>query len=150
MSSSVLSSGRPVSGPEAWVLGAVGFNLLASVGHGVAHGVAVVPVPWWTLAAVLCGVFVGPLVGVWLLFRERYWVGAWLVLVATLVGAVGETLAHFVVQNPDHVSAVAHAGFAPTAALSTAGTVLAAVAAAWYVDRYSHSRSASSSMDSST
>ncbi len=139
-----------LTGPDSWLLAAVGVHLLASTAHGVAHGVVPVPVPDWLLGVATGTLFVGPLAGCWLLVRGRRWSGGWLVLVSALTGAIVETVAHFVVTNPDHVSQTTHAAFTPTALGSTLGTALAALVATWYVACYRHGGVVSSATEPST
>lgn len=135
---------------EAIVVGAVGLHLVLSVTHGVVHEVVPAEVPRWQLLFVVVALFAVPLLGAALLSRGRERTGGALVLVSAVAGFAFEALAHFVVENPDHVSRAGHAAFAPTAAGSTLGTGVAAVAAGWFLWRHAQGGSVNSSIDSST
>jgi hypothetical protein len=104
--------------------------------HGLVH--LAVPVhlhrwQYWYAGAVI---LTAPLLGVALVGRDRGELGAALLLLSGTAALAFEGLHHFLVPNPDHVSQVAGGGsFASTAALSTAGDAVLAVAAAWFLAR---------------
>lgn len=131
---------------------AVGVHLLAALVHGAVHGWLPVPVPAWQYAVAGLTVAVLPLVGLAVARSGRVRAGTVLVAVGGLAALAFEGLAHFAVQNPDHVSSVADgkAAFSVTAALSTLGDVLVVLAAGWLLWTYSQGRPARSAIDSST
>ena len=115
--------------------GVVLYVVLSGI-HGVVHGIVPVTIPAWQFALVVVALFALPLTGGVLVVRGRGRTGAWLVLLGTVAGLAFEVVAHFLVDNPDHVSQVGHAAFAPTAVGSALGTALAALSAGWYLRRH--------------
>lgn len=90
------------------------------------------------------------LFGVVLCRRVHGQLGAWVVLVSTVAGVAFESSAHFLVDNPDHISQTGHAAFAPTAAVSVLATGFAAVTAAWVLWCHRQGGSVRSRMESRT
>lgn len=91
---------------RAVILGLVlGLHLAAAVLHGIAHGLVPVELAWWQNGLVIVSVFVGPITGVALDRRDRP-LGL-PVFTVSMAGAlaIGAVL-HFLVENPDNVSAI--------------------------------------------
>ncbi|PSP90344.1 hypothetical protein BRC87_06000 [Halobacteriales archaeon QS_4_66_20] len=105
--------------------------------HGMAHATIPVAVPGWQYGYAAVVIFVAPVAGAALVVRNRPVLGGWLLVVSGLAALGFEGLAHFVVSNSDHVSAVesGRALFGSTAVLTTAGNALLLVAAAWFLQR---------------
>ena len=105
-----------------WLASAILVHLLVSVGHGVAHAQARVPLSQAAGLFVLIVVLAGPVIGLALTWpAER--IGSWLIAVTLAGSLVFGAVNHFVFASPDHV---AHVGpqwrplFATTAVLLTA------------------------------
>lgn len=116
-----------------WVLAAVAVvSVVASLAHGLAHATIPVEDPAWRLALALVVLFVAPALGVTLLGLGRRVAAQWTLSLAGGAGLVFEGVLHFVVVNPDHVSAVetGHILFLNTAILTTAGDALLLAVAA--------------------
>ncbi|MFB6139330.1 MAG: hypothetical protein ABEJ26_02720 [Halosimplex sp.] len=134
------------------VTGAVVVHLALTLPHGIVHGVIPVYIADWQGAYAAVVLFGLPLGGLWAVRRGRVRRGAWLALVGGLGGFAFETLAHFVVPNPDHVATVetGRALFAGTAGLSVLGDAALAVAAAYALWSQAQGSSATSPSDSTT
>jgi AhpD family alkylhydroperoxidase len=85
---------------------ALGVHLLVHAAHGVPHATIPVGLPAWLLATVVLTTFVLPVVGVVLLWRGPARVGAAVFAGSMAAAFVVAGVLHFVVSNPDHVTAV--------------------------------------------
>ena len=115
------------------VVAAAGITVASTGIHGFAHVSIPVPTPGLQAVYVAIVLFGLPVTAAVLARRGRVRIGAWLALLAG-VGAVGfEGLAHFLIENPDHVSTVetGQVLFGGTAGLSLLGDVVLVLASAW-------------------
>jgi len=118
------------------VLG-VAVHIVFAVAHAVSHVTIPVLVADWQYAFVVGALFVAPVTGAVLVATGRATTGAWLVLLSGVASFAFEGVFHFVVPNPDHIAQVGAGAdaFATTAALTTAGDALMALAAGWLIWR---------------
>lgn len=129
------SLGRTAVGVTA----VVAVHVALTLGHGVTHLTAPVPIAGWQAALAGALLYAAPLLGVGLLLRGRTRQSGWLLLAGGFGGLAVEGLLHFAVPNPDNVAVAPTGGhaFATTAVLTTAGDGLVVLAGAWLL---AHSR----------
>lgn len=119
---------------ERVLSGVLGIHLAVALIHGSAHGLAPVPQPPWQNLLVLATVFVGPIAGVALTWRDHP-LGVPVFTVSMVAGMVlGGTL-HFLVENPDHIENVPANQWRPLFQASAVGLAitgpLGTVAGVW-------------------
>jgi hypothetical protein len=131
---------------------AVAVSVTLTAIHGAAHGWIPVPLATWQqgyAAVVLVGL---PLGGATLVRLGRPATGAGVALVGGLGALAFEVVAHFVVENPDHVASVATGRtlFAGTAGLSVIGDAVLVAVAGRALRAQAQGSSARSCSDSTT
>jgi len=127
------------------LIGSVGLAIALTVVHGLAHVSIPVPTPGVHAVFVLIFLFGLPLAAAGLASRNRVRTAAIVALVAGLGALAFEGVAHFLIENPDHVASVESSQglFGGTAALSLLGDVVLVAVGAWVLWRQSQGSSAS-------
>ncbi len=122
-----------MSRPGRVVSTVVALHLVLHVAHGLVHEMIPVRIAAWQTAFVLGVIFVLPVVGLALILRERVRSGALLLVVAAAGSLAFEVGFHFLLDNPDHVGAVAagSTAFASTAVLTALADGLLLVVGLW-------------------
>jgi hypothetical protein len=88
-----------------WLAAVVVVHLVVSMLHGLAHQLAHVSLSTAGALFVLIVIFIGPLVGLGLMWRSLR-IGGWIVATTMAASFVFGFVNHFVFASPDHVSAI--------------------------------------------
>lgn len=117
----------------------VALHLLLHAAHGAVHEVIPVRIAAWQTGFVVGVIFLLPVVALACIHQGRRRLGAG-ALVGAGIAALGfEGTFHFLVENPDHVHAVAdgNSAFVGTTGLAAVADVLLVLAGVWFYRRSS-------------
>lgn len=129
--------------------GAVILHVAVSVIHGIVHLAIPVRVAGWQYGYAVVVILSVPIIGAVLVHRGRTTAGSLVLFLAGLAALAFEGLYHFVLTNPDHVTAVerGRALFAFSAILTTVGDAILVAVSAWFLKLYTDSRRCSSTAE---
>lgn len=115
----------------------VALYLLLHAAHGVVHEVIPVRIAAWQTGFVVGVIFLLPVVALLLIHQGRRRLGPGALVVAGVAALAFEATFHFVIENPDHVHAVADGdiAFVTTAVLAAIADVLLLLVGTWLYSR---------------